>query len=348
MQALRTSGDFQLDQLCQPGVEKLLSACPYLTALAAPARTLPRSGILQDFPLQHLELVLSGVTEHWPEDLFQDISCCHTLEVLRIIGDKQEVSCDSMRLPSMHLQSMPCLKHIRLEDCLPVMEFSLPAGCSLFLDLSCSEDLEWLEHVSKFEAHATVLRLSTSSYGELLPGILKLSKLQGLEISLKGNSGLDLADLRHIPHVKLVVHDSEELSLTAGSWETLEVMHLGELVLDISDINCFVRDTRSFTIMSESWYGEPSRLLRKEIRAACRRLGKAHYVCKHHGDNFGMKFTYITLSTSLEVARRCPMNLDKDDNEETPIYTSSSLQRMLGQTLFDSIDFWPRDPWSPV
>ena len=113
-----------------------------------------------------------------------------------------------------------------------------------------------------------------SSFEEWLPVILRFSKLQGLEVSLKGNSGLDLADLRHIPHVKLVVYDSDELSLTAGSWESLEVMHLGELELAISDVDSFVRDTKSFTVMSESWYGEPSRLLRKEIRAACSRLGK--------------------------------------------------------------------------
>ena len=263
--------------------------------------------------------------------------------------DKQEVAHESMRLPSMHLQSMPCLKHVRLEDCLPVNELSLPAECSLFLDVSCGDDVEWHKHLSKLEAHIRVLRLTTSSYGEWLPGILRFSKLQGLEICLQGNSGLDLADLRHIPHVKLVVHDSHELSLTAGSWESLEVMHLGELVLDISDVDSFVRDTRSFTIMSESWYGEPLRLLRKEIRAACHKLGKACYVCKRHGDQFGMKFTYITLSTSQEVARRCPMNLnDDDDDKDTPIYVSGSLQHMLGQTLFDSNAFWPSDPWSPV
>ena len=337
LQAFRTSGEFQLDQLCQPYIKKLLSAQPYLTALAAPARTLPCSAILQDFPLRHLELVLSGMTEDSLEELFQDISCCHTLEVLRIIADKQEVSREPFRLPSMHLQSLPCLKHIRLEDCLVVDELSLPADCSLFLDLLCCEDVGWLEHLSKFEAHATVLRLSMSSFEEWLPVILRFSKLQGLEVSLKGNSGLDLADLRHIPHVKLVVYDSDELSLTAGSWESLEVMHLGELELAISDVDSFVRDTKSFTVMSESWYGEPSRLLRKEIRAACSRLGKTCHVCKHHGDDFGMKFMYITLSTSQEVARRCPMHLNRDEPEDTPIYASSSLQHMLGQTRLEGL-----------
>ena len=61
------------------------------------------------------------------------------------------------------------------------------------------------------------------------------------------------------------------------------------------------------------------------------------HVCKHHGDDFGMKFMYITLSTSQEVARRCPMHLNRDEPEDTPIYASSSLQHMLGQTRLEGL-----------
>ena len=348
LQAVRTSGDVNINQHCQPWIGKLLLSTRHLTALSVPVGALPCSPILQHLPLQHLELVVSDITQQRLGQLLDDVSRCHTLEVLRVIGDKLEVVSGSKRLPSMHLQSMPSLKHVRLEDCLPVDELSLPADCSLFLDVSCRDDEEWLEHLSKFEAHARVLRLSTSSYEEWLPGIVRFSHLQGLELCLKGSEGLDLADLRHIPHVKLVLRNSQELCLTAGSWESLEVLHLGELYLAISDVNSFVRDTRSFTIMSESWDGEPSLLLRKEIAAACQRLGKACHVCKHHGMQYGDQLTYVTLSTSQEVAMHCPVNLNQDQDEDSPIYEPSEFQHMLGQSLFDLHDFWPCDPWSPM
>ena len=352
LQAVRTSGDARINQHCRPWVEKLLLCTRSLAALAIPAGALPCSPIIPHLPLRHLELVVSAIPQDNPEQLFIDISRCHTLEVLRVTGDEREVIHESKRLPSMHLQSMPSLKHVRLEDCLPVDVLSLPADCSLFLEVSCASDLDWVEHLSKFKAHATVLRLSTASYSGWVLGIQSFSNLQALELHLQGRWRLDPEDLGHIPHIKLVLADETDLWMTAGSWHTLEVIYVGELGLMISDVYTFVRDTRSFTFISKNGRDEFPSSLRQEVMIACRKLGKACYVCTHYGNETWCYQlpTYVTLSTSKEVAQRCPVHLDQDDDEDPIVATAplSSLQHIIGKTLVDLEDFWPPNPWDPV
>ena len=114
--------------------------------------------------------------------------------------------------------------------------------------------------------------------------------------------------------------DGEEcvrLSSTSNvAWQCLEVCDFGRLDLVISDVDSFVRDTGSFTFMSERWQGV-SQWLILDVQEACSRYGKACHVVEHCRKQGGEHWRYITLSTSQEVARRCPAISVENDGEAT-------------------------------
>ena len=215
-----------------------------------------------------------------------------------------------------------------------------------------------------------------SFYKEWPPGILGFSHLQYLELSTSQELiGQNLADLQHIPNVKLVLDSGDELDsycageggealkVTGGSWSSLEIFDFGELHLTISDADSFVRDSGSFTLMSKITSGE-YRAVFREVRAACRRHGKACHVVSHRARMFGEGVRYITLSTSKEVAQDNPEFCD--DCEDTLEYmmgeepdscegfTEAEMENYQSagfasdKTLVDWDAFWPCSPFTSV
>ncbi len=243
----------------------------------------------------------------------------------------------------MYLGGMPRLKHVRLDNCLPGRELALPADCSLFLDGSCYDDRRW--HLGKVKDHTIVLRLLYRGlYLQWPQEIHSFSSLQYLELEMQQVWGGDLATLRHIPHVRVILEVGGDLGLTAGSWETLEVFCFGELRVGMSDMDSFVRDTRNFTFMGLSLppYRESTVLL-LQIHDACLRQGKACHVCRHYdmccgtcGATYDTGATHVTLNTNKEMA------------ESFPDICSSDLGPKIsfgrGKTLAERQDFWPSDP----
>ncbi len=342
LQALSTSKFYIIMKHCRPWVKELLLGAISLAALSTSTGALPGGPIAQCLPLRHLELFLSHVTEDSEEQILADVSCCLTLESLRISSSGLGLMVDSEGLAGMHFHSMPCLKHVRLDGCYPYKALQLPADCSLFLDLSCMGNFKFHEHDEKFRDHAIVLRLNTADDTDWPSGLLKLSKLQFLELdSVGGFSDQDLADLQHIPEVKISLDSEDQLLLTGGSWDSFEIFQFGQLDLTISDVDSFVRGTKSFTLMSESSQGASKDLFR-ELKAACRRQGKKCHIGKHMGLVKGEMMKYATLSTSKEIAKGCPTFYDEFNKDHHPI----DLGR--DKTLFDWDAFWQCDPFASV
>ena len=284
------------------------------------------------------------------ESCFCDIGSCLTLESLTIFNidllvPNHGAHCSPV-LPSMHLQHMPRLKHVKLVDSLLVYALSLPADCSLFLDVEQSDFVELREPWERFCNYTTVLRYGT--YDMKLPlGIQGFSKLNFFEYCMERLLHQDLADLKHIPHVKVVSWDRDnaeghrkaKLRLTSGSWQSLEVLFWGGLSLSIEDVDSFVKDTGSFTFSSENTHGA-STLLYEEIQKACSRHGKACHLSTHKGAVYGRQFMYVTLSTSKDVAGNCPVIYGNVKNLSPPIEFERSLS--------SSDEFWPCDPCASV
>ena len=151
----------------------------------------------------------------------------------------------------------------------------------------------------------------------------------------------DLADLQHIPHVRITLASIEDLQLTAGSWQTLEILDLDELHITISDMDSFVRDTREFTFMSESLHGA-SHVVMEQVQDACLRQGKACYMSKHknkdgeQGAAEGDCVTYVILSTNKQAAEDFPVMGDYNMSPELSFGSSKPLANRK--------DFWPSDP----
>lgn len=296
--------------------------------------------------LCHLGLLFSDTSGEQLESCLLDISCCPTLMPLAILNIDLVVAHGSPRLPSMYLQSMPRLKHVRFVDCLLVYALSLPSDCSLYLDVDRSDYVECREPWEMFCSYTTVLRLR--AYDTKWPlGFQGLSKLNFFEYRTERLHYQDLADLQHICHVKLVSLDRDwargcrkaKLQITGGSWQSLEILFLDGLSLSIRDVDSFINCTRSFTFSSKDIDGAATGLF-QDIQEACRRHGKSCHLSAHTGAVCSKQVMYVTLSTSKDVAEHCPF-IRGDDHK-----LGSAID--FDRTLCHLDNFWPCDPCASV
>ena len=337
-------------------MQTLLLGATSLTALSTSTDTLCGTPVIQYLPLSHLELNILGTTGEQLESYLIGISCCLTLESLQLVGGHSTDVSDPEGLPSMHLQCMPRLKHVRLDDCLVVEALSLPADCSVFLDVCslnamCFEAYDWQARAARYQNYMTILRLNADSIVWPL-GIQGFSNLRCLDYFTGKVCGQDLADLQHIPHVRVLIYDhdvaaedvQEELQLTGGSWQSLVVSFVGRIQLNIKDVDSFVRDTRSFTFISGNTDGSADMLF-QEIQNACSRQGKACHVVTHKGQIQDERLMFVTLSTSKEIADNSPRFRSEDQvlKVEGPVFDIEG-----DRALYHWDNFWPCDPCAPV
>ncbi|CAL5222605.1 g4998 [Coccomyxa viridis] len=111
LQVLSTSGSASFMELCQPWVQKLLLGAGRLAALSTHLRTIPRPPIKQLPHLWHLEVSVSLKSDYGLDMVLDDVSRCRSLESLGIVFDASK---EAIGLPSMYLQGMPRLKHVRV------------------------------------------------------------------------------------------------------------------------------------------------------------------------------------------------------------------------------------------
>ena len=220
--------------------------------------------------------------------------------------------------------------------------------CHCQLTVQCflmSTNLILLSGLSHGRSFATIRQSCGCTYDmRLPPGIQGFSKLNSLEYCMESLVCQDLADLRHIPNVKVVSmdrdnargHQRAKLQLTRGSWQSLEVYFLGGLSLNIKDVDSFVKDTESFTFSSENTHGS-SNLLYQKIQKACSKHGKSCHLSTHTGAVYGEQRMYVTLSTSKYVAENCPVYNDG-------MGPAFNFDRSLSHVD----NFWPCDPFASV
>ena len=220
LQVLSTSGSASFMELCQPWVQKLLLGAGRLAALSTHLRTIPRPPIKQLPHLWHLEVSVSLKSDYGLDMVLDDVSRCRSLESLGIVFDASK---EAIGLPSMYLQGMPRLKHVRVGSCLPGYDLALLAYYSLFLDALHTDDPVWQMHWETVQRYTRVLRLDYKHDWQWPQGIQSFPNLQYLELIMHYTHGMDLADLQHIPHLRVIMDDFSDMRLTAGLWETLEL-----------------------------------------------------------------------------------------------------------------------------
>ena len=360
LQALSVYGDAGFERLCQPGVLVVLLCAESLTALSTDIGTITRPpAVLQFLRLRHLEVDVPSWKACWLEGFFYDVNCSRSLESLKIVCDlaKEPYTMhESLQLPSMQLRNMPRLKHVRLDNCSPVHDLSLPNDCALFLNVVCGAVVKWHEHAEKFQRHTKILRLGLTlsammwDYAVWPVATQEFTSLRYLELDLRGIQCQQLADLRQIPHVKVIADEYAKFQLASGTWQTFEIFQFGKLQVDIADVDNFVRHTSSFTFMSESQPGAPGTLMQK-IGDACQRQHKTCHIAMHCKKQCGRRGApegdwvhYVLMSTSKEMAENFPVifNYNCYRNYDPRV----SFGR--GKTLADGETFWPPDPCASV
>ena len=244
-----------------------------------------RPPVLRELPLRHLELLMlvKDETPPWLADCLEDLRHIMTLESLTIRAAMDTVDFGSA--PNMHLEGMRNLRHVKLVWLLPTETFSLPRGCLLHLDARClGGRSEWVNHSKAIEQHTSVLYLFGFFRSAWPARIRQFSNLQCLALQLPQElfqrdmhpGFLDVADLQHIPHLRL--HDSSgvmSLKITGGSWQSLEIA--GVQGLEFADIDAFLKGTTSFTFdFRENREAEGALAV---LCSACHRNDVQYYHC---------------------------------------------------------------------
>ena len=298
---------------------------------------------LRELPLRHLDPIIRMEQPQLTEPL-KNLRHITTLESLTLRTSM--ISTDFGPLPGLQLESIESLKHVKLLHLLPTETFTLPKGCQLHLYTRClGSKCDWAKHSQAIEQHTSVLRLCWTGRSAWPARIQQFSNMQCLEIQLllvmKWNfvhpEPLDVADLRHIPHVRL--HDSSGvmlLKITAGSWQSLEIS--GVQGLTFTDIDAFLKGTKSFTFdFSED---EESQRPLANICSACNNSGVHYYHC-----------SATAISTSRRTVQAYTEHADRSCHCGS---TSLSFCRsMRDKWLSDEANVWPKDPckalgWSKV
>ncbi len=259
----------------------------------------PRLGHL---PLQHLELSVEEEEQPWVLDFLSDLRQITSLKSSRFLSPE-----DCRSLPNLQLADMRHLKHVKLQARLPIGACSLPEHCLLNLDVKAHKGCQWEEHSQELERHTTVLCMHVRHLNTWPAGITQLCNLQCLTIVVEScrasfTDGLDLsaqpldiADLRQIPHVRLIGDASirmRKLRITAGSWQTLDIRGFGYVAF--TDIHAFVNGTKSFSFNFHSQGGAPQATL-GSIRSACQKNGvQCHEYSAHY------KYGYATAISTNE------------------------------------------------
>ena len=266
---------------CQMWQDQLLLGAPNITILSLGPNVscYPVLGIL---PLRHLELVVEK-EQPWLAEFLRTIHAKVTLESLTILSQAFRGA-----LPDMNLSRIINLRHLKLQNLLPTGTCYLPEGCLLHYTADGGYSREWQKHGRGLTKHTSVLDISMHHLEAWPAGSGRYSNLQCLTVEmpfmLSGLSGkertqtLDIADLQHIPHVRLINLGQRKVKLTAGSWQSLDIRRVK--CLAFTDISAFLKGTKNFTFdfYDSDWEVEAVSAS-AVIRSACQNNDVQYYEC---------------------------------------------------------------------
>ena len=304
---------------------------------------------------------------------FSDLESCSCLESLRItigidlIGDK--ATCG---LPKVQLAALPRLKCIELVGWMPQQEFTLPSECKLSVSVVCDRACFWKEQWKVMQRHLTVLFLDERARdvprGVALkwPGGLKcLARLQYFRYhSYMGSMGQDLAVLKGIPHVYLWFANMASLTLTEGTWQSLEVRGEEGLCITFTDAAAFVRGTERFLFVSRDLDTEVSQPMCAAVREACKNQLKDCYQCRFIDSRIVEEANYIVRLSNCKETMQLKPSADgemvpsgglRDGYAGTPEVSPlwDGRDGIAHKSLVRQEDFWPEQPldlmrdWEP-
>ena len=199
--------------------------------------------------------------------------------------------------------------------------------------------------------HATVMCLELENV-KPWPAWLRDSRLQLLVLEITETFSqlerLDLALLKHIPHVRLLSKGPLQLYHTEGSWQSLEVIAQGGISVEFSSIEAFVLCTKLFSFC----YSYKSRLV-CTTGASAEKMDKMQVTCiaydvechrTSHRDSDQFMPTWVARLSNKKP--RAPF-----DREEVLLKAGSEpaiWQLAETQLLAPYEDFWPQDPCKPL
>ena len=289
--------------------------------------------------LRYLELMVWWPAA-WLQHFFVDLSFCSCLESLKFGQPGLGVS--SWKLPEVQLSALPNLKRVELTGFFPDEEFHLPPDCELCLGVVCGELCPWVvEKRMAMQRHLTVLTLYDLGVQALPAGLETLSQLQYLDVECADFLEQDLAVLKAIPHVSLFTKGMASLTLTDGTWQSLQVHGTCALSIEFTDVDAFVRGTERFLL---SCGVDIPLSLCASIKTVCSRQCKSCYQCRS-------RYT-VRLSNCEDVMRLEPSSDGKltpsgglhDGYAGTP--ENSPLWEQLNRKhLMSGVQIWPR--WEP-
>ena len=334
----------------------LLRGARNLEALSIWANAAPCPPVLGSLPkLRFLEITLFYNSHDWLDGLFDDLGFCYSLESLRITqAIPREAVAVSGKLPEVQLSTLPNLKRVELVQWFPDLGFSLPPECELYVTVSSVRfaiEKQW----DDMQRHLRVLALADIGFSGpqgWLVGFERLSRLQFF--SFKGASSvlLDLAELKAIPHVEVHIDGDANLTLSDGTWQTLQVCGKDGLCINFTDAEAFVRGTQRFLFVSLG-DAATSQPMCASIREACSRQAKSCYQCGYMGQWEEDPYT-VRLSNCEEMMRLQPLHGGRmtpsgglhdgyaGTPEDSPLWHWNCLgdRRLVRQE-----QFWPK--WEP-
>ena len=299
--------------------DQLLLSTPNITYLSLPLSVYTPPD-LKELPLQHLELSeVHPSKQAWLVEFLKELRRNTTLESLTMSSWRYLEP-----MPGIQLESVKSLRHVKLRELLPTEALSLPRKCLLHLDLSFNWNWasHWASHSQTIEQHTLVFRICGERLNSWPTGIRQFSILQLLNVLMPirpasgYNESLDLADVQHIPHVRLIDYMGRVLlTVTAGSWQSLEIC--GVQCITFKDIGAFLEGTKCFAFEFSRFEEAQGPLA--IICSACRSLGVQYH-----------KHSAIAISTAETMVQY----YYKDKHDEVKNH----------QWLCDEDTLWPKDP----
>ena len=330
--------------------QALLMGSVNLEALTMGADAAPCPPVLGCLPkLRYLELTL-WQSEAWLSGFFADLSTCPSLESLKLNEGPSDLLDGCRRLPNVNLGAMPKLRRVELDGWLPAATFSLPPACELSVEVVCNTRCPWGEHWTAMQRNLTVLSLWELGLEKWPAGVQHLSRLQSLRMQYLDILEQDLAVLGAIPHVDLYIAGIASLTVTAGSWQSLQVHGKDGLCITFTNANAFVRGTERFLFSSTGPVEIPQPMC-AAIREACSRQSKPCYQCRFKDPPYG-KRQVVRLSNCADAMRLEPSSDGKivpsggllngytGTPEDSPLW-----ERLDHKPLVPQDDVWPK--WEP-
>ena len=186
-----------------------------------------------------------------------DVKQCPLLDLLAMGPGKilYKEHLGSPDMPIADLRSMKELKHVNLQGLCPENGLLLPPDCQLNPCVLCHMiDCKWNTYAMWAKKHTAVVSLAqhvVKNWPRYLQGFAQVQclTLQIIHFSRVGKPKPDLAALQRIPHVRLSLYDYQHLLLTAGSWQSLEIVIPLGFNIAFSDCRQFVSGTQELLFM---------------------------------------------------------------------------------------------------